>query len=62
MITIRITGPQGAGKTKLARQIEALLQHQHKVVKVYDEGSAAPGNVERVDVVIEIINTGGLHE
>lgn len=38
MITVTISGPQGAGKTSLRRQIQSLLTTSGKVVRVYEDG------------------------
>jgi Holliday junction resolvasome RuvABC ATP-dependent DNA helicase subunit len=59
MMHIKISGPQGIGKTTLARLIEMALFMQHKTVAIADEGediTLIKGRKPNLDCLIEVTN------
>lgn len=52
MITIRITGPQGSGKSKIAHMIHDALFALGKRVLQFDSGEIANADVKSADVLI----------
>ncbi len=52
MIIITISGPQGDGKTEMAKQLQNWLIHSRKVVKRFAEGQEPDPLPDNCDVII----------